>query len=148
LGQIINAVLPVFAIIGIGWMAGYRRVFDEKAAAVMNRFVFFFALPALIFRLLATAPIAEFSWPLLAAYFAGQLVVWLAAFAAMALIWKRPTAERVIGAASAGLPNHVFLALPIVIWLLGEAAAGADDRGAGFPGDLQPDAGADGDRHP
>jgi predicted permease len=121
LGQIINAVLPVFAIIGIGWMAGYRRVFDEKAAAVMNRFVFFFALPALIFRLLATAPIAEFSWPLLAAYFAGQLVVWLAAFAAMALIWKRPTAERVIGAASAGLPNHVFLALPIVIWLLGEA---------------------------
>lgn len=123
LGQIINAVLPVFAIIGVGWLAGYRRVVDETAAAAMNRFVFFFALPALMFRLLATAPIDEFSWPLLAAYFAGQLVVWLAAFAAMALIWKRSMAERVIGAVSAGLPNHVFLALPIVIWLLGEAGA-------------------------
>lgn len=123
MGQIINAVLPVFAIIGVGWLAGHRWGVNEAAAAVMNRFVFFFALPALMFRLLATAPIDEFSWPLLAAYFAGQLAVWLAAFAAMALIWKRPMAERVLGAVSAGLPNHVFLALPIVIWLLGEAGA-------------------------
>lgn len=123
MGQIINAVLPVFAIIGIGWMAGYRWGVGEAAAAAMNRFVFMFALPALIFRLLATAPVQEFSWPLLAAYFGGQLVVWLAAFAAMALIWKRSMAEQVIGAVSAGLPNHVFLALPIVIWLLGEAGA-------------------------
>lgn len=123
MAQIINAVLPVFAIIGIGWLAGYRGGVDEGIAAALNRFVFMFALPALIFRLLATAPIHEFSWPLLAAYFAGQLAVWLLAFTAMALIWKRPLAERVLGAASAGLPNHVFLALPIVIWLMGEAGA-------------------------
>lgn len=123
MAQIINAVLPVFAIIGFGWLAGYRWGVNGGMAAALNRFVFMFALPALMFRLLATAPIHEFSWPLLAAYFVGQLVVWLAAFAAMALIWKRPLAERVLGAASAGLPNHVFLALPIVIWLLGEAGA-------------------------
>ena len=123
MGQIINAVLPVFAIIGIGWLAGIRWGVNEAMAAVLNRFVFMFALPALMFRLLATAPIHKFSWPLLGAYFAGQLAVWLIALAAMTLIWKRPLGERVLGAVSAGLPNHVFLALPIVIWLLGEASA-------------------------
>ena len=123
MGQIVNAVLPVFAIIGIGWLAGYRWGIDQTVAASLNRFVFLFALPALIFRLLATAPIDEFSWPLLGAYFVGQLVVWLAAYTAMALIWKRPPGERILGAVSAGLPNHVFLALPIVIWLLGEGGA-------------------------
>jgi len=123
LGQIVNAVLPVFAIIGVGWLAGYRWGIDQTVAAGLNRFVFLFALPALMFRLLATSPIHEFSWPLLGAYFVGQLVVWLAAYAAMALIWKRSPGERILGAVSAGLPNHVFLALPIVIWLLGEGGA-------------------------
>ncbi len=61
MGQIINAVLPVFAIIGIGWLAGIRWGVNEAMAAVLNRFVFMFALPALMFRLLATAPIHEFS---------------------------------------------------------------------------------------
>lgn len=123
MGQIVNAVLPVFAIIGIGGLAGHRWGVDESIAAALNRFVFLFALPALIFRLLATAPIDQFSLPLLAAYFAGQLVVWLVGFAAMALVWKRSLGERVLGAVSAGLPNHVFMALPIVIWLLGESGA-------------------------
>lgn len=123
MGQIINAVLPVFAIIGIGWLAGLRWRVDETMAATLNRFVFLFALPALIFRLLATAPIYEFSWPLLGAYFIAQLAVWLIAMGAMSAIWKRPLDERVLGAVSAGLPNHVFLALPIVIWLLGEDSA-------------------------
>lgn len=123
MGQIVNAVLPVFAIIGIGWLAGLRWGVDSTVAAALNRFVFMFALPALIFRLLATAPIEEFRWSLLGSYFLAQLIVWLTALAAMALIWKRPAGERVIGAVSAGLPNHVFLALPIVIWLLGEAGA-------------------------
>lgn len=120
MGQIIDAVLPVFAIIGVGWLAGLRWGVDATTAAVMNRFVFVFALPPLIFRLLATAPFESFSWSLLGAYFLGQLAVWLVAFAAMAWIWKRPLGDRVLGAASAGLPNHVFLALPIVIWLMGE----------------------------
>lgn len=123
MGQIIDAVVPVFAIIGIGWIAGHRWGVNAEVAGVLNRFVFAFALPALMFRLLATAPVFEFQWPLLAAYFSGQVVVWLIAFAAMALVWKRGLAERALGAVSAGLPNHVFLALPIVVWLLGEAGA-------------------------
>lgn len=123
MGQIASAVLPVFAIIGIGWVAGLRWGITEATAAALNRFVFLFALPALLFRLLATAPIEEFRWSMLGAYFLGQLTVWIAAYAAMAVIWNRPAGERVIGAVSAGLPNHVFLALPIVIWLLGEAGA-------------------------
>lgn len=120
MSQIVDAVIPVFAIIALGWLAGRRWGVSGEAAAILNRFVFLFAVPALIFRLMATAPIGEMSWRLLASYFVGQAVVWGAAFAAMALIWRRGHAERVLCGMSAGLANHVFLALPLVLWLLGE----------------------------
>lgn len=45
MGQIIDAVVPVFAIIGIGWVAGHRWGVTGEVAAVLNRFVFMFALP-------------------------------------------------------------------------------------------------------
>jgi predicted permease len=120
MSQIVNAVIPVFAIIGLGWLAGRRWGVSGEAAAILNRFVFQFAVPALIFRLMATAPIREMSWPLLASYFLGQAAVWIAGFAAMALIWRRGAADRILCAMSGGLANHVFLALPLVLWLLGE----------------------------
>ncbi len=120
MSQIVDAVIPVFAIIGLGWLAGRHWGVTGEVAATINRFVFRFAMPALIFRLMATAPVHDMPWPLLASYFAGQAAVWTVGFGAMALVWKRGLADRALCGMSAGLSNHVFLALPLVLWLLGE----------------------------
>jgi malonate transporter and related proteins len=52
---LINIVLPVFALIGAGWLARRRQWLGSTAAAELNRFVVYIAMPALLFRIMATA---------------------------------------------------------------------------------------------
>jgi predicted permease len=66
---LLTAVLPIFAVAAFGFIAGRTKLFDLAMAAVINRFVFYFPLPALSFNLLATAKFDQFNWPLLIGYF-------------------------------------------------------------------------------
>ena len=50
-----NAVLPVFAVVAVGFAFGRGGLFDFSAALALNRFVFYAALPLLLFRLIATS---------------------------------------------------------------------------------------------
>ena len=62
---LLTAVLPIFAVAAFGFIAGRTKLFDLAMAAVINRFVFYFPLPALSFNLLATARFDQFNWSLL-----------------------------------------------------------------------------------
>ena len=42
--------LPFFALIGTGWLAGRLRLFSAEATAALTKFVFYFALSAMIHR--------------------------------------------------------------------------------------------------
>ena len=55
--------LPFFALIGLGWFAGRIRIFPEVATEYLTRFVFYFALSAMLFRFAANLSLAEISTP-------------------------------------------------------------------------------------
>ena len=57
-----NAVLPVFAVVAVGFAFGRSGLFDFPAALALNRFVFYAALPLLLFRLIATSPFERYEW--------------------------------------------------------------------------------------
>ena len=57
--EIFLRTLPFFAIIGLGYWAGRARFFSEEATAYLTKFVFFFALSAMLFRFAATLPFEE-----------------------------------------------------------------------------------------
>ena len=59
MGTIFNVTLPFFALIGCGYIALKLKVFPESGIAGLNAFVWYFALPCLIFRALALRPLAE-----------------------------------------------------------------------------------------
>ena len=62
----LNAIivtLPFFALIGIGYLAGRREFVVESGIKGLHTFVFYFALPCLIFRALATRPISDIANP-------------------------------------------------------------------------------------
>ncbi|CAN0605712.1 unnamed protein product, partial [Ectocarpus sp. 12 AP-2014] len=42
--------LPFFAVIGLGYGAGRSGFFNEDATAYLTKFVFYFALSAMLFR--------------------------------------------------------------------------------------------------
>ncbi|MEO0502319.1 MAG: AEC family transporter, partial [Pseudomonadota bacterium] len=55
---ILLKTLPFFALIGLGYAAGRSRFFSEDATAAVTKFVFYFALPAMLFGFAATLDIA------------------------------------------------------------------------------------------
>lgn len=73
---VVNVVLPVFGLILVGYLAGRFAVLGEASSEALNRFVYYFALPALLFLGMARVPIGQvFNGRFIAAYMGGVLVV-------------------------------------------------------------------------
>ncbi|MCC7280933.1 MAG: AEC family transporter [Acetobacteraceae bacterium] len=53
MGALIEVVLPVFALIGLGRFAAWRRLLPERGGDALTGYIFLFALPALLFRSVA-----------------------------------------------------------------------------------------------
>ena len=52
--EIFLKTLPFFLVIATGWIAGKTRFFPAVATAWLTKFVFYFALSAMLFRFAAT----------------------------------------------------------------------------------------------
>ena len=114
--------VPFFALIGLGYCAARIRFFPEAATAALTRFVFYFALSAMLFRFSASLSIsAIFDARLAAAYLVGTLAVYLVATGA-ALLRRQDLQTAAIEAQTASIGNTGFLGLPMLALLLGEAA--------------------------
>ncbi|MEH6360098.1 MAG: AEC family transporter, partial [Amylibacter sp.] len=71
-------ILPFFALIGLGFYAGKIKFFSPEATASLSKFVFYFALSALLFRFAANLSLAEtLDWPFIGAYICGTGSVYL-----------------------------------------------------------------------
>ena len=122
--EIFLKTLPFFALIGLGFQAGRTGFFTPEATAYLTKFVFYFALSAMLFRFSANLSLAEiFDWWFVAAYLWGCFTVYLIA-TAVALFRRRGIEEAAVEAQCAVIGNTGFLGVPMLIVLLGEAAAG------------------------
>ena len=96
--EIFLKTLPFFALIGLGYGAGRTRFFTPEATAYLTKFVFYFALSAMLFRFSANLSLAEImNWPLVVAYLWGSFVVYLLA-TLVALLRKRGIEEAAVEA--------------------------------------------------
>jgi predicted permease len=121
---ILLKTLPFFALIGLGYWAGRTRFFSPEATAYLTKFVFYFALSAMLFRFAANLSLAEiFSWGFVLAYLAGCFTVYLLAFG-VALARRVTIPEAAVEAQCAVIGNTGFLGVPMLVVLLGPAAAG------------------------
>lgn len=116
--------LPFFALIGLGWAAGRLRFFPPEATAWLTKFVFYFALSAMLFRFSATLSLGElFDAPFVLAYLSGSGVVWALGMA-VARARHLPLAEAAMEAHTGMTGNTGFLGVPMLVVLLGPAAVG------------------------
>lgn len=121
---ILLKTLPFFALIGLGYAAGRGRMFSETATAALTKFVFYFALSAMLFRFAAGLRLSDIFDPaFVLAYLSASLVLY-ALVMAVALARGRPLAEAAIEAQCAQSGNTGFLGVPMLVVLLGPAAAG------------------------
>jgi malonate transporter len=116
--------LPFFALIGLGYGAGRSGFFTPEATAYLTKFVFYFALSAMLFRFSANLSLGEiFDWPFVLAYLWGTMFVYLIT-TGVALLRKRGVEEAAIEAQCAVIGNVGFLGIPMLVLLLGEQAIG------------------------
>jgi len=122
--DIFMKTLPFFALIALGYQAGRSGFFTAEATAYLTKFVFYFALSAMLFRFAANLSLAEvLDWWFVAAYLTGCFAVYFLAMG-VAFFRRRPITEAAIEAQCAVIGNTGFLGVPMLIVLLGPAAAG------------------------
>lgn len=116
--------LPFFALIGLGYLAGRTRFFGEEATAHLTKFVFWFALSAMLFDFAANLSLADIlDVQFITAYLCGTLAVYLLA-TLVALLRGLPVAEGAVEAQCAVIGNVGFMGIPMLALLLGPASAG------------------------
>ncbi|WP_281981512.1 AEC family transporter [Thalassorhabdomicrobium marinisediminis] len=122
--EILLQTLPFFALIGVGYGAGRTGFFTPEATAYLTKFVFYFALSAMLFRFAANLSLAAIlDWSFVFAYLSGTLCIYVLA-TAVALLRKRGVEEAAVEAQCAVIGNVGFLGIPMLVLLLGEPAIG------------------------
>jgi predicted permease len=120
---ILLKLLPFFALIACGYFASRSRFFPPAASAVITKFVFYFALPAMLFRLAATLPISDVWNPaFLSAYVIATGALYGFAIA-VALARRETLPFAAFEAHCAAIGNVGFLGLPMFVTLYGQRAA-------------------------
>jgi len=122
--QILVVTLPFFALVLCGYLAAQRRMLPGSAIPGLNAFVLFFALPCMLFRFGQATPLLQLLNPaVLGVYLvaAGLIVFFTIAVTLSPLVGLRDAA---FGALVAAFPNSGFMGVPLLVALLGPAAAG------------------------
>lgn len=115
---------PFFALIATGWLAAKSHFFPPEATRWLTKFVFYFALSAMLFRFAASLVLGGlFDFRFVLAYLTGSLLVWALAMM-VARARGQPLSDSAMEAHSAMTGNTGFLGLPMLAILLGEAAIG------------------------
>lgn len=116
--------LPFFAIIGLGYMAGRRGFFNQEATAYLTKFVFYFALSAMLFKFAANLSLAEvLDWQVIWAYLSGTMVIYILA-TVVCLIRGEDIPTTAVESQCAVIGNVGFLGIPMLLLLFGEASIG------------------------
>jgi predicted permease len=121
--QVADLVLPVFAIIVTGWLAGWLGYISRSLADGLVHFAYNVAMPALLFVTIAQEPARSLvEWRFLFAFGGGSILCFLLVFLAVRAGWGRNVASSTMYGMTAAMTNTGFVALPILHAIYGQPA--------------------------
>jgi malonate transporter and related proteins len=124
LDPLLGAAFPVFALVACGVLAGRFRLINAGSSEALNRFVYAFALPAMLFIAVYRGSLEEIlSGGFLLGVILATLGTALAGFALSYFWWSASPAESVLRALNASFANTGYLGIPLVTVAYGERAA-------------------------
>ena len=122
--DVLRVTFPFFALVLCGYLAARRRLLPLEAIPGLNGFVLFFALPCMLFRFGSGTPIAQLldATVFLSYLFCALVMVGLSIAISLneRIRWKDASLGALVGA----FPNTGFMGVPLLVALLGSAAAG------------------------
>ena len=128
MAALIDVILPVFLVIGFGYLAAWKKYFSESAVEGLMRFAQNFAVPSLLFSAISKIDLAaDFDIPLLASFYIGAFTGFALGFLGARYLFERNTADSIAIGFCALFSNTVLLGLPIM-----ERAYGAEALNGNF----------------
>lgn len=114
MAALIDVILPVFLVIGIGYAAVWRGVFTNDWVDGLMKFAQNFAIPCLLFRAIASLDLTqEFDFALLGSFYTGATVGFILGTAGARLLFARPWEDSIAIGFCCLFSNSLLLGLPI-----------------------------------
>ncbi|TVS07010.1 MAG: AEC family transporter [Rhodobacteraceae bacterium] len=123
-----DVILPVFLVIGFGYLARWRNLISDTQVDGVVLFTQNFAIPCLLFVAIARLDLGqEFDWRLMVAFYTGAIISFTLGFAGARLFFARDWEDCTAIGFVALFSNSVLLGLPLT-----ERAYGADALAANY----------------
>ena len=115
MSAVFNIVLPVFAIMLAGYLAGRFGLLGEASSEALNRFVYYGALPALFVVSMSRVEIGEaFNLPFLAAFGGGLLATFLLGVLVAAVVFPNRLGALGLHGLAAIFSNTGYIGIPLL----------------------------------
>ena len=121
--QIFLVTVPFFALIAAGYAAARGGALPLAAIPGLNVFVLYFALPCMLFRFGAGAPIDQLLDGAVALVWGVSALIVVAATVALSRNERIGWNDAAFGALVAAFPNTGFMGVPLLVAILGAQAA-------------------------
>ena len=119
---LLDVIIPVFLVLGVGYLAAWRGYFSEANVDALMKFAQNFAIPCLLFKAMATIDLGQgFHLPLLFSFYIGASACFFLGAMGARLIFNRSWPDAVAIGFCCLYSNSLLLGLPIT-----ERAYGAD----------------------
>jgi predicted permease len=122
--QVLLITFPFFALVLAGYLAARRKMLPLEAIPGMNTFVLFFALPCMLYRFGASTPLAQLLDGALFFTYLFCALVMVGFVVAVSMNRRIRWNDAAFGALVAAFPNTGFMGVPLLVALMGAAAAG------------------------
>jgi predicted permease len=120
---LVDLILPIFGLILFGYAATFTPVFDQAAGRALAAFVFWFAIPVMLFRNMAGQALpAVVPWGYLLSYCLSALLVFGLGMTASRLLFGARLEEQAIMGFGGAYGNVVLMGTPLVLAAFGPQA--------------------------
>jgi len=124
----LKVILPVFLVIGAGYLSVWRKWLNAKNIDSLTTFAQNFAIPCLLFYAIAKIEIGEhFNLRLLVSFYLGALICFIIGFLAAYFYFNRDKEESICIGFTCLFSNSILLGLPIM-----ENAYGPESLGSNY----------------
>lgn len=128
MAALLDVILPVFIVIGFGYLAVWKGYFSDAGVDGLMKFTQGFAIPCLLFRAISTLDLDQnFDLALLGSFYTGALGGFIAGLLGARYIFGRDWEDSVAIGFCCLFSNSLLLGLPIT-----ERAYGADALQANY----------------
>lgn len=126
--SLIEVILPVFLVLGLGYLARWKLGFGDDAVQGLMKFAQNFGVPVLVFSALSQLELGEnFTPRLLISFYSGAFAGFAAGLLGARYLFRRPWTDSVAIGFATMFSNGVLLGLPIM-----ERAYGTDALGPNY----------------